>query len=375
MSSPDATPESGLRDGSAAVADFTGLDDAGGGAAPVAAFGDLGDPDEAAGSRGCDTQDVASFGGVDEMPEGTAASGPRGPQGPAAVRTAGLDDLADDRDTPDGHGGAAGVGGLSEVRVASFDGPRPRAGRAARSRSRSERSPAATGRAAATDRADVRAPATRPDGEEPEGPARTTGSGGSRSRGRGGGGERRSGRGGGGELSFGPQDDEARAKEICLRLLTDRARTVQELSQALRRKEIPDEVAQRVLERFDEVGLVDDQAFAGQWVRSRHTQRGLGRRAIAAELHRKGVAKEIADEALTEIDAESEEIRARQLVDRKLRTVSIATKEQRVTAARRLVGMLARKGYGGDIAYRVVREAIAEHGAEEDELGEGPYDQ
>ncbi|TCK25289.1 regulatory protein RecX [Pseudonocardia endophytica] len=169
-----------------------------------------------------------------------------------------------------------------------------------------------------------------------------------------------------------PQDDESRAKEICLRLLTDRARTVQELRDALVRKEIPEDVADRVLERFDEVGLVDDEAFAGQWVRSRHRHRGLGKRAIAQELRRKGVAKEIADEALTEIDAESEEARARELVEKKIRTVKVGTREERASASRRLVGMLARKGYGAGVAYSVVRDAIAARGAEEDEMGEEP---
>jgi regulatory protein len=182
----------------------------------------------------------------------------------------------------------------------------------------------------------------------------------------------RGGRGAGRADAGPPPDDETRAKEICLRLLTDRARTVQELRDALVRKEIPEDVADRVLERFDEVGLVDDEAFAGQWVRSRHRHRGLGRRAIAQELRRKGVAKEIADEALTEIDAESEEARARELVDRKIRTVKVGTREERASASRRLVGMLARKGYGAGVAYTVVREAIAARGAEEDELGEEP---
>ncbi|MDQ4115442.1 MAG: recombination regulator RecX [Actinomycetota bacterium] len=169
-----------------------------------------------------------------------------------------------------------------------------------------------------------------------------------------------------------PPDNETRAKEICLRLLTDRARTVKELRDALLRKDVPEDVADRVLERFDEVGLVDDEAFAGQWVRSRHHHRGLGRRAIAQELRRKGVAKEVADEALTEIDAESEEARARELVDKKIRTVKVGTREERAAASRRLVGMLARKGYGAGVAYTVVREAIAARGAEEDELGEAP---
>jgi regulatory protein len=166
-------------------------------------------------------------------------------------------------------------------------------------------------------------------------------------------------------------DPVAVARELCLRLLTDRARTRQELAQALRRKGVPDDAAHTVLERFDEVGLIDDAAFAGQWVRSRHAHRGLARRAIAMELRRKGVSNEDAGEALAEVDAESEERRARELVDRKLRSLAVGTAEQRAAAGRRLVGMLARKGYGAGIAYRVVKEALAERGAEADELGDG----
>jgi len=169
-------------------------------------------------------------------------------------------------------------------------------------------------------------------------------------------------------------DPVAVAREICLRLLTDRARTRQELAQALARKGVPADAAATVLDRFDEVGLIDDVAFAGQWVHSRHTYRGLGRRAIAVELRRKGVADDIAGEALAEVDAESEARRGRELVDRKLRSLTLDTVEQRAVAARRLVGMLARKGYGAGVAYRVVREALAERGAEIDELGTEPAD-
>jgi regulatory protein len=173
------------------------------------------------------------------------------------------------------------------------------------------------------------------------------------------------------ELPLPEADPVAIAREICLRLLTDRARTRQELAQALARKGVPDEAAAEVLDRFAEVGLVDDAAFAGQWVRSRHTYRGLGRRAIAVELRRKGVADGVAKEALAEVDTESEDRRARELIDRKLRSMAVDTAEQRATAARRLVGMLARKGYGAGTAYRVVREALAEQGADADELGPG----
>ena len=175
---------------------------------------------------------------------------------------------------------------------------------------------------------------------------------------------------------FGPKqvdpdaDPVAAAREICLRLLTDRARTRKELAQALARRGVPDEAAETVLERFDEVGLIDDAAFAGQWVRARHRGRGLSRRAIAQELRLKGVDDETAGEALAEVDDGSEERRARELVDRKLRTMPADTPEQRTVAARKLVGMLARKGYGGGTAYGVVRQALADHGADTDELGD-----
>jgi regulatory protein len=253
-----------------------------------------------------------------------------------------------------------------EAPVAAFDAPALRRGgrvpgRAARSPSRGGGGP--HGRAPGPDVSAPAAPAalSGPDGaaEEPEGEeprrrgARGTGRGRSRS----------------GPPELDPDADPvAMAREICLRLLTDRARTRQELAQALRRKGVPDDAAGSVLERFDEVGLIDDAAFAGQWVRSRHASRGLARRAIAMELRRKGVADEIAGEALAEVDAESEERRARELVDRKLRSLTITTADQRAAAGRRLVGMLARKGYGAGVAYRVVREALAEHGAEVDEL-------
>lgn len=173
------------------------------------------------------------------------------------------------------------------------------------------------------------------------------------------------------EAELGPDaDPETVARSICLRLLTDRARTRQDLAQALRRKGVPDESANAVLERFSEVGLIDDAALAGQWVRTRHTVRGLGRHALAVELRRKGVADDVAGEALAEIDTDAEVRRAHQLVDRKLRGMAIGTVQERAVAGRRLAGMLARKGYGASVAYRVVREALADHGADAEELGD-----
>jgi len=110
-----------------------------------------------------------------------------------------------------------------------------------------------------------------------------------------------------------------------------------------------------VLGRLDEVGLIDDAAFAEVWVRSRHNFQGLSRRALAMELRRKGVADESAAEALATVDPEAEEDRARQLVRKRLR---VLTNADEPTKIRKLVGMLARKGYAEGLAYRVVKEEL-----------------
>ena len=135
-----------------------------------------------------------------------------------------------------------------------------------------------------------------------------------------------------------------------------RQRTRQELATALRRHGVEDDIADEILDRYDEVGIIDDAAFARAWVTSRHHGKGLARRALAGELHRKGVAADEVGEALGEFDAEVEEATARALVARRLRLESSKAPE---AAFRRLTGMLARKGYPAGLAIRVVKDALA----------------
>ncbi|MFT4083392.1 MAG: regulatory protein RecX [Nocardioides sp.] len=152
-------------------------------------------------------------------------------------------------------------------------------------------------------------------------------------------------------------DHEAVARKILLDQLTGQARSRQELAARLARRHVPDEVAGRVLDRFEEVGLVDDAAFARSWVsaRGRADGKGLARRVLAQELRRKGVDDEAARAALDEIDPAEEERAARALVRKKLRGM---TRLDAITKARRLAGMLARKGYPSGLAFAVVREEL-----------------
>jgi len=161
-----------------------------------------------------------------------------------------------------------------------------------------------------------------------------------------------------------PEDDlgdpESVARGICLRALTGAPKTRSQLADLLARRGVPDEAAEAVLDRFTEVGLIDDAAFARAWVSSRQAGRGLARRALSAELRAKGVDPEVAALAVAAVDDDDERVAARRLVDRKLGSVR---RVDRATATRRLMGMLARKGYNGGLAAAVVREALDDAGA------------
>ena len=164
-----------------------------------------------------------------------------------------------------------------------------------------------------------------------------------------------------------PADPVEQARAICLRLLTGTPRTRKQLADALRKREIPDDAAEEVLSRFEEVGLINDSAFADAWVESRHHGRGLARRALAQELRTKGVDSTLIDAAVAQLDSEQEEATARELVARKLRSTRGLDRDKRL---RRLAGMLARKGYPEGMALRVVRQALEEEGEDTEFLGD-----
>jgi regulatory protein len=148
-------------------------------------------------------------------------------------------------------------------------------------------------------------------------------------------------------------DAEEVARKILLRRLSDRPRTRAELGTALHRKGVPKGIATSLLDRFEAVGLIDDQEFARSWVQSRLTGKGLARRSLGAELRRKGVDAEIVRTVLAEVDPDEEEAAARRLVRRKSRSMDGLEVTVRM---RRLTSMLARKGYPPAMAFRVVRE-------------------
>jgi regulatory protein len=182
------------------------------------------------------------------------------------------------------------------------------------------------------------------------------------------------------------------ARTIALRNLTAAPRTRAQLADALAQGGVPGDVTEATLDRFEELGLVDDEEFARQWARSRQAGRGLARRALAYELRQRGVDEEVVRNTLDDPGLDDELETARALVRRRLAGsgfagsgsavprpagsgsrptatrlpagtgagASVRPDTERERQVRRLLGLLARKGYSSAVAGRAVREVLVE---------------
>lgn len=154
------------------------------------------------------------------------------------------------------------------------------------------------------------------------------------------------------------------AQAIVYRQLTASAKSRLQLARKLAERNIPEDVAEAVLDRFQEVRLVDDAEFADMWVRSRSQSRKLAKGALRRELAEKGIDQETATAALEQLTDADEEAAARSLVERKIRPgTDLTDRAGREKTVRRLASMLARKGYQPSQAFRIVNEVLESRGA------------
>ena len=158
------------------------------------------------------------------------------------------------------------------------------------------------------------------------------------------------------------------ARNIVYRQLAASAKSRLQLARKLAERNIPEHVAEAVLDKFEEARLVNDADFADAWVRSRSQSRKLAKGALRRELAEKGVQQETAEAALEQISDADEEAAARSLVERKLRLgIDLADRAERDKATRRLASMLARKGYQPSQAFRIVSEVLDARAAPDDD--------
>ena len=145
------------------------------------------------------------------------------------------------------------------------------------------------------------------------------------------------------------------ARTIALRKLTVRACTRHELDQALQAKNVPRAAIDVVLDRLEEVGLVDDASFAVYWVTSRQQRRRLSRHVLRRELQAKGVQRSDIDSALGCVDLDAELKSARELVERKRAAMNGLSRDVQY---RRLAGILSRRGFDTTITTRVLADVL-----------------
>lgn len=152
------------------------------------------------------------------------------------------------------------------------------------------------------------------------------------------------------------QDAHAEARNIVLNQLNFMPRSRKELETALAKRHIGPDVAKNVLDRFEEIGMVDDASYAELLIRSRCNTKRVSRSVLRQQLRQKGVDQEIIEEALLVVSDDDELRMATELVEKKLRSMSKLEPEVR---KRRLFGLLARKGYNTSIALRVINDLEA----------------
>lgn len=162
-------------------------------------------------------------------------------------------------------------------------------------------------------------------------------------------------------------DPEQVARLILLRQLEVGPRTRAQLASTLAARGVPDDAAVRVLDRFEEVGLIDDETFARLWVESRQAGRLLARRALRQELRQRGVAAETVDSALQDVSDDQEREAARALVRRRARGMAALPRPVQV---RRLAGALARKGYPAGLSHAVIRDVLDDLAQDDDPAGD-----
>ncbi len=132
-----------------------------------------------------------------------------------------------------------------------------------------------------------------------------------------------------------------------------RAKSKGELLAHLKKRGVEDEVASATIYKLMQNGLINDAEFAKAWTQSRHNAKKLSKRIIAGELRTRGVDQSAIDEALDEIDDESEYRTAFSLAMKKYSTMSRMEPEVQI---RRIQSLLQRKGFGFGVIGRVIRE-------------------
>ena len=144
--------------------------------------------------------------------------------------------------------------------------------------------------------------------------------------------------------------DHQRACELAMRALAARERTEHELRALLRRRGVDEAVVDDVLASLVAEGLVDDMGYARRFTEDRRLLDRWGNERIARDLVRRGIGRDLIDQALAGHDHHDELAVAVELLDRRF-PLPFGDDRERDKAWR----MLVRRGYEAELAYMAVR--------------------
>ena len=162
-------------------------------------------------------------------------------------------------------------------------------------------------------------------------------------------------------------DPYTRAKTIVYNQLAYSAKTRGQLRKKLQSEGFEAELIEPLLDKFEAAKLIDDAEYAETFVRQKSRTKKLSRAALRRELAERGVRGEEAENALAQRTDEQEREDAAELVRKKLRPgMDFSDRAEKDKVTRRLLGMLARRGYSSSVSMSVIREELAAYGAEDD---------
>lgn len=162
-------------------------------------------------------------------------------------------------------------------------------------------------------------------------------------------------------------DPYTRAKTIVYNQLAYSAKTRGQLRKKLQSEGFEAELIEPLLDKFETAKLIDDAEYAETFVRQKSRTKKLSRAALRRELAERGVRGEEAENALAQRTDEQEREDAAELVRKKLRPgMDLSDRAEKDRVTRRLLGMLARRGYSSSVSMSVIREELAAYGAEDD---------
>lgn len=162
-------------------------------------------------------------------------------------------------------------------------------------------------------------------------------------------------------------DPYTRAKTIVYNQLAYSAKTRGQLRKKLQAEGFESELIESLLDKFEAAKLIDDAEYAQTFVAQKSRTKKLSRAALRRELAERGVRGEEAENALAQRTDEQEREDAAELVRKKLRPgMNLSDRAEKDKVTRRLLGMLARRGYSSSVSMSVIREELAAYGAEDE---------